>query len=90
MAGLGKHVPAKLEEGDFKGAVCLACSKSTIVDISDATFEAYRSIHLLIMTLVFHLWVGGHLSVITAVAEEEIINAIRSFPNNSAGGPDSL
>ena len=91
MAYLSSRVSSKLEQGDFKGAVRLACSDAKIADNSDATFEVLQqkhpaphpdsSIPLLPETM--------DLPPIT-VTEEEIVRAIRSFPNDSAGGPDGL
>ena len=42
LTQLAKRVSAKLEEGDFKGAVRLACSSSTIADRNDATLDALK------------------------------------------------
>ena len=86
---LAKRVSAKLEEGDFKGAVRLACSRSTIADRSDATFEALVKKHPPAHHDTSIPPLGEEPST-TAVSEEEIINAIRSFPNGFAGGPDGL
>ena len=42
---LATKVSAKLEEGDFKGAVRLACSEDTFAEPSDATHAALREKH---------------------------------------------
>ena len=39
------RVSAKLEERNFRGAVCLACSEDTIAEVSNATIAALRSKH---------------------------------------------
>lgn len=83
-ANLAKRVSAKLEEGDFKGAVRLACSTSTIADRSDATFEALLKKHPPAHKDTSFPPLDGEPSTIT-VSEEEIISAIRSFPNGSQG-----
>ena len=45
MAYLASRVSSKLEEGDFKGAVRLACTEDTIADKRDATLEALKLKH---------------------------------------------
>ena len=45
MTQLAKRVSAKLEEGDFKGAVRLAWSSSTIADRNYATLDALKKKH---------------------------------------------
>ena len=42
IKSLASRVSLKLEEGDFKGAVRLACSEDTIADMSEATFSALQ------------------------------------------------
>ena len=89
MDYLASRVSSKLEEGDFKGAVRLACSTNTIAERSTSIFEdlqlKYPSAH-------------PDTSILSPpeeppdipVSEEEILGAIKSFPNGSAGGPDGL
>ena len=45
MQYLASRVSSKLEQGDFKGAVRLACTDATIADNSDAIFEMLRKKH---------------------------------------------
>ena len=88
VAYLVSRVSSNLEQGDFKGAVRLACSDATIADCSDSTFEdkhPARHPDSSIPPLADPM----DLPIIT-VSEEEIIRAIRSFRNDSAGGPDGL
>ena len=91
MAYLASRVSSKLEQGDFKGAVRLACSDATIADNSSATFEELQQKHPHPhpASSIIPLPETTGLPPIT-VSEEEIIHAIRSFPNDSAGGPDGL
>ena len=35
----------KLEEGDFRGAVCLACSEDSVAEASTATIATLKSKH---------------------------------------------
>ena len=87
---LATKVAAKLEEGDFTGAIRLACSEDTIAERSETTLNALRGKHppphpdTLIPPAPLD-------SVCTlSFSEEEVAQAIRSFPNGSAGGPDGL
>ena len=82
---------SKLEEGDFKGAVRLACSEDTLAEPNEATFSALREKHPSPPP-------GSNIPppppVVTPlsvpVSEADVAQAIRSFPNGSAGGPDGL
>ena len=80
---------AKLEEGDFKGAVRLASSEDTLAPMNEATFEALKGKHppphpdTIIPSVE-----ESHQCL--SVSEEEVEQAIRSFPMSSAGGPDGL
>ena len=87
---LAARVSAKLEEGDFKGAVRLASSDDKLAPMNETTFEALQERHP-----------SPHpTSIITPVEEdgqcqavivaEEVLQAIRSFPKGSAGGPDGF
>ena len=87
MAYLASRVSSKLEEGDFKGAVCLACTEDTIADKSDATLEALKFKHPPPHPDSSIPPLPEALPTIT-VSEEEIVGAIKSFPDGSAGGPD--
>ena len=59
----------------------------TIADNSPAIFEELQQKHPASSTIPLAETMG--LPLIT-VSEEEIVRAIRSFPNDSAGGPDGL
>ena len=45
MQFLAKRVSSKLEEGDYKGAVRIACSEDSIADITDETISALLDKH---------------------------------------------
>ena len=92
MAYLASRVSSKLEQGDFKGAVRLACSDATNADNSSATFEELQQKHPHphpASSIIPLAKTTGLLPPIT-VSEEEIVRAIRSFPNDSTRGPDGL
>ena len=86
---LASRVSSKLEEGDFRGAVRLVCSEDVIAPQDNATFEALKQKHppshpdTAIPSLVEE-------SSDIKVSEKEILQAIKSFPNSSSGGPDGL
>ena len=87
---LGSRVSEKLEEGNFKGAVCIACSEDSMANRSDATFAALKGKHPS-LHLNSSIPPAPDLSVpLLSVSAEDVAQAIRSFPNGSAGGPDGL
>ena len=86
---LAARVSAKLEEGDFRGAVRLASSDDTLVPINEATFEALKAKHPPSHPQTALPPVNDNLQI-SIVTVEEIIQAIHSFPKSSAGGPDGL
>ena len=78
----------KLEEGDFKGAISLACLEDTFAELNAETLSALQQKHP-----------NPHPDSsippsppprIFEVSIEEIVKAIKSFPNGSAGGTDGL
>ena len=81
----------KLEEGDFRGAVRLACSEDSIAASSETTFAALLLKHppphpdSSIPPLP-----QDPVAPTLSVSVDEVAKAIRSFPNGSAGGPDGL
>ena len=87
---LASRVSLKLEEGDFKGAVRLACSEDTIADMSEATFSALQQKHPSPHPDSSIPPLPQDFAHTVSVSLEEVANAIRSFPNGSAGGPDGL
>ena len=87
---LAARVSSKLEEGDYKGAVRLACSKDRIADHSASTFAALklkhppRHIHSIIEDPPHQTpWAYS-------INADEIRKFIMSFPNGSSGGIDGL
>ena len=88
---LATRISAKLEEGDFRGAVRLASSKDTIADLNEETLSALRDKHPSPhpdSTIPSASTVGGRTSI--RMSAEEVGRAIRSFPSTSAAGPDGL
>ena len=85
------RVSAKLEEGDFKGAVRLASSEDSIAVPNSETLAALQEKHPLPHPdSVFPQVSSQDLPMPVQVAEDEVARAICSFPCGSAGGPDAL
>ena len=88
---LAMKVSAKIEEGDFRGAIRLASSDETLADASDETYSALHMKHP-----PSHPDSNIPPSPSVCVLDEwevscvEVLRAIRSFPCGSAGGPDKL
>ena len=80
----------KLEEGDYKGAVRLACSDDSILDLNDKTVSALRSKHPPPHPDSSNPSPPVEGTPCVTVTEKDVAETIRSFPNGSAGGPDSL
>ena len=78
-----------MEEGDFKGAVRLACSNDTLADMCDATYCALQRKHPAPHPDSSIPPLPVQLSTMP-VPEDMIVQAIKSFPNGSAGGTDGL
>ena len=86
---LAARVSAKLEEGDFKGAVRLASSEDTLAPLNEATLEALKKKHPpppLDSIIPSAYQTSQHLTI----SGEDVTQAILSFPKSSAGGPDGL
>ena len=90
VESLAARVTAKLEEGDFAGAIRLVCSEDTIADRSEATLNALRGKHPAPHPDTQICPAPLETSCTLSVSEEEVSQAVRSFPNGSAGGPDGL
>ena len=89
---LTSRVSSKLEEGDFRGAVRLACSWDTVAEANDTTRAVLSSKHpaprpdSVLRSPPSSNEVEGALSVVIG----DVLRAVRSFPSGSAGGPDGL
>ena len=92
MSSMARRVSSKLGEGDFRGAVRIACSDSRLAEVNDTTFEALKRKHPAVCPDSSFPPAPPQEDVddIFAISEEMIICAIRSFPAGSAGGPDGL
>ena len=87
---LASKVSSKLEEGDFTDAVRLTCSEDVLADMNEATYCALQQNHPSPHPGSSIPPQPSQPSVMLAVSAVEIAEAITSFPNGSAGGPDGL
>ena len=91
LENLTARVAAKLEEGDFRGAIRLASSEDIMADINSSTLSALWEKHPLPHrdSSVLPTSAGSNVSPIQ-VSDEEVAKAICSFPCGSFCGLDGL
>ena len=85
---LGKRVASKLEDGDFKGAIRLACSDDRLAPFNSTTLAALQEKHPVPHPDTVIPPTPNPIPV--QVDPVSVARAIRSFPSGSAGGPDRL
>ena len=90
LNGLASRVASKLEEGDYKGAVRLACSEDSIATLDEETISVLKSKHPPPHPETDIPPLLNDPIPSKSVSEDEVAQAIGSFPNGSAGGPDGL
>lgn len=87
IASLAARVSAKLEEGDFRGAIRLASTEDTIAEENDATVAARRLKHPAAhphSSLKMQALPGSADTL--AVTKDAVTCTIHSFPKGSSGG----
>ena len=89
-AVLATRVSAKLEEGDFRGAVRVASSEDRRADMSESALTALQGKHPTPHPNTSIPPFPGLPPLLSVVSLEEVSRAIMSFPNGSAGSPDGL
>ena len=92
LQSLASRVSAKLEEGNFRGAVRLACSEDSIAEANDTNLAALQSKHPAPHpdSNMPSPPNSNEVDEALSVEEGDLVKAIRSFPKGSAGGPDGL
>ena len=90
LNALATRVATKLKEGDYKGAVRLACSEESIADLNEETWAALKAKHPPPHPSTMIPPPPKESTSSSLISEEEVAQAIRSFPNDSAGGPEGL
>ena len=87
---LATRVSAKIEEGDFKGAIRLATSDNEVVPENATTFADLLRKHPSLHPEAVIPTLASDPQPSMPVTSDEIVRAIQSFPCGSAGGPDGL
>ena len=87
---LASKVAGKLEEGDYRGAVRLACGSDSVAEHSPETLEILNSKHPRPHPDSSIMPAPDADLFASSITEEDVRRAIMSFPNGSAGGPDGL
>ena len=90
LESLASRVSIKLEEGDYRGAIRLACSDDPILDLNEATLSDLRSKHPPPHPDSCNPPPPQEDSACVVVSEKGVAKSIDSFPNGSAGRPDGL
>ena len=92
LCGLAKRVSSKLEDGDYRGAVRIACSEDTVVELSDDILSALRMKHpSLHPESVFPSPPNlVDFCPLSSISEDIIVQAVHSFPRGSSAGPDGI
>ena len=90
LKNLVARVAAKLEEGDFKGAVRVASSDVSFAPTNSTTLDLLRDKHPPPRQPYSSIPPQDNNSIGMEVTSSDVNDAIRSFPPGSAGGPDGL
>ena len=89
LQAIARRVSSKIEEGDYKGAIRLACSQDTFATPSDETVEALRCKHPAAHPHSSPPTTPDGSSCLQA-SPDEVTQALQSFPKGSAAGLDLL
>ena len=88
---LANRISSKLEEGDYKGAVCIASSVDYLAVCNGDTLAILKEKH---SSPQYQFSIPDVLlenfDSAKNISEEEVARPIKSFPNGSSGGPDGL
>ena len=90
LSHLAERVSAKLEEGDYTGAVRIACSEDSIAVINQETLSELKAKHPPAHPDSNFPPAPESPALLAEITEREVARAIKSFPCGSAGGPDGL
>ena len=90
LTSLAKRVSSKLEDGDYKGAVRLACSEDSFATIDADTLSTLKEKHPSAHPDTCFPSVPEMSEAFAHITEKEVTMGIKSFPSGSAGGPDGL
>jgi hypothetical protein len=89
LAAISRCISCKLDEGDYKGVIHLACSQDTFAPPNLETIEALKAKHPPPHPASSPP-IPPNTDLGLVVSQEEVMGASQSFPKGSAGGPDLL
>ena len=89
LQAISRRISTKLEEGDYKGAIRLACSQDTFAVPNTETMEALKSKHPPPHPASSSPTPPDGVEALE-VSHDIVMRALLSFPKGSAGGPDLL
>ena len=89
---LCKAISLKLGEGDFRGAIRLACSDDSMAEVNEDTLSSLQAKHSSPHPASNPPTppLSQHTAALIYVTPEMVVYAIHSFPTGSSGGPDGL
>ena len=90
LTSLAKRVSSKLEDGDYKGAVRLACSEDSFATIDTDVLSTLKEKHSSAHPDTCFPSVPELSEAFAHITEKEVAMSIKSFPSGSSGGPDGL
>ena len=90
LTSLAKRVSSTLEDGDYKGAVRLACSEDSFATIDADTLSTLKDKHPSAHPDTCFPSVPDMSEAFAHITEKEVAMGIKSFPSGSACGPDGL
>ena len=93
LKNLAARVATKLEEGDFRGAVKIACSNESFAPIDETTLNLLKEKHPpqhpgSVFPTCSQLQQATQPPLV--IDTPQVLAAIQSFPTGSASGPDGL
>ena len=88
---LGRDVTAKLEEGNYKGAIRRLCSEDTFAPISSVTINALKEKHPCAPADRRSIVLPSDHQIVSLQVDSNLVRtAIFKFPQGSTGGLDGL
>ena len=86
---LGAVVTSKIEEGNLKAAIRIICSDESIAPDNDDTYQELLQKHPQALT-DSTCYQPSAVHAPFQVTEQDVLEAIRTFPAGSSGGPDGI
>ena len=91
LRAISARISSKLEEGDYKGAVRLACSEDSFAENTSSTIKALQSKHPPPHPdTAFPPEISTDANPPLIICQQDVTKALLSFLRGSASGPDCL